>query len=127
MEVLRWFHRILSSRASIPSNGVIRYSISLRLFNDPLYRLRFYIKLFITDVWIVRLARFLRVDDFDCHWYSVCVSIVEITPGILKNFGIGRLIVVLNCYFLAFDFVLSAGYNGVCIVEKYSRWPNNRC
>lgn len=81
---------------------------------------------FITDVWVFGLARFMGFDIFVRRWCSVCSSIDSFISFVLRDLALGRLMFLTDGCFLPFDGILFFAYIGVHVVGSRWRCPIDR-
>lgn len=93
----------------------MRFTGCLSMLDDPLFSELSYINLFIFDVWIFELVRFLCVDVFACRCRWMCVesSVAHRLLSATLPRALERLMFVLDDCFLPFDGVSFNAYSDV--------------
>lgn len=65
---------------SVPPYDVLRSSVSLRIYDGPLFGVFFSVILFIIDICIIELLQVVRDDIFSLLWRPVFLCIAGLKP-----------------------------------------------
>lgn len=81
---------------------------------------------FVIDISILGLARLVNINVFAPRWHCIFASIVVVTPFPLFDFALGRFMLAIDDFFLAFDGDSLVAYTSVSVFWRCGRSSINR-